>query len=60
MTNLKKYMKVGIVHFMTFPEIIRGEGPIIETVKKIDKYEYFDAIEISWIKDKDGREKVAK
>ena len=48
------------MHFIVFPETIRVEGPIIETVKKIAKDEYFDAIEISWIKDIDVREKVAK
>jgi len=60
MSNMRKYMKVGIVHFMAFPETIRGEGPILETVKKIARDEYFDAIEVSWIKDSNVREEVAK
>jgi len=55
---MKKYMKVGIVHFMAFPSTINGEGPIVETIEKIAEDDYFDAIEISWIKDPKKRQKV--
>jgi sugar phosphate isomerase/epimerase len=46
---IKKYMKVGIVHFMAYPATIKGDGPIIETIKKILVDDYFDAIEITTI-----------
>ena len=59
MGNLKDYMKVGIVHFMAYPSVIKGEGPICETVKKIAVDDYFDTIEISWIKDEKTRQKVS-
>ena len=52
---MKKYMKTGIIHFMSYPETMRGEGPILETVKKIATDDYFDAIEISWNKDPTSR-----
>ena len=32
--SLVKYMKVGIVHFMAYPDTMRGEGPVFETIKK--------------------------
>lgn len=54
------YMKVGIIHFMAFPETMRGEGPIVETVKKIATDEFFTAIEITWIKDPQVREEVKR
>jgi sugar phosphate isomerase/epimerase len=57
---MKKHMNVGIVHFMAFPETIKGEGPILETIKKIAQDDYFDVIELSWIKDPDVRKKTAK
>ena len=56
----RKYMKVGIIHFMAYPETMKGEGPIEETVKQILKDDYFDVIEITWIKDAAVRRRVAK
>jgi len=60
MESMKKYMQVGIVHFMAYPATIRGEGPILETVRKIAIDDYFDAIEVTWVKDQATRQKVAE
>jgi len=49
--SMYKYMKVGIIHFMAYPTTIKGEGPIVETITKIAEDDYFNAIEITWIKD---------
>lgn len=57
---LERYMRVGIVHFMAFPETMEGEGPVVETVKKIAEDEFFSAIEVTRIKDKGAREEVRK
>jgi sugar phosphate isomerase/epimerase len=57
---IKKYMKVGLIHFMAYPSTMKGEGPIEETVRKIAVDNYFDAIEITWIKDPAVRAKVKK
>jgi sugar phosphate isomerase/epimerase len=56
--SLHAYMRVGIVHFMAWPTTIKGEGPILETVKRIAADDYFDAIEITWIKDGATRAQV--
>jgi sugar phosphate isomerase/epimerase len=48
---IQKYMRVGLIHFMAYPETMKGEGPIAETIKKIAVDEYFSVIEITWIKD---------
>ena len=56
--SLYKYMRVGLVHFMAFPSTIKGEGPILETIKKLTLDEYFTAIEITTVKDKEERKKV--
>ena len=55
---LYKYMKVGLVHFMAFPATIKGEGPILETIKKMTLDDYFTAIEITTIKNKEERQKA--
>src|SRR5665647_1716391 len=58
--SMHKYMKLGLVHFMAYPETMKGEGPVIETIKKIILDDYFDAIEITTIKNAIDRLKVKK
>jgi sugar phosphate isomerase/epimerase len=58
--SMYKYMKVGLIHFMAYPSTIKGEGPVLETVKKIVLDDYFNAIELSWIKDIEVRRQVIK
>lgn len=55
-----RYMKVGVVHFMAYPETMKGEGPILETLEKIAEDEFFTAVEISQIKDEKIRKKARK
>ncbi|MCX7781762.1 MAG: sugar phosphate isomerase/epimerase [Negativicutes bacterium] len=57
---MRKYMRVGIVHFMAYPNTIKGEGPIAETVKKIALDDYFEVAEVTWIKDPGVRNEVKK
>ena len=51
-------MKVGLVHFMAYPSTIKGEGPVVETIKKVILDDYFSAIEITTIKDPVAKEQV--
>lgn len=57
---LQHYMQVGIVHFMAYPECLKGEGPVLETVRRIAEDDFFSAIEVTWIKDPAVREAVAR
>ena len=54
------YCTMSIVHFMAFPETIRGEGPLVETVSKIAADPFFGAIEIGWIKNPEDRQAVKR
>ena len=56
--SLQSYMKVGIVHFMAFPNCIKGEGPIYDTLTKIVEDDFFSSVEITWIKDPAERQRV--
>ncbi|MEX2574736.1 MAG: TIM barrel protein [Balneolaceae bacterium] len=56
--SIYKYMKVGLVHFMAYPETMKGEGPVLETIRKIVLDEYFNAIEITTVKDPEQRRQV--
>jgi hypothetical protein len=54
--SIHRYMQVGIVHFMAFPQVIKGEGPIAETLRQLVIDEHLDAVEIMWIKRATERE----
>ena len=56
--DLHEYMTVGIVHFMAFPETMKGDGPILESIAKIANDTFFGAIELGPINDGATREKV--
>ncbi|MCX5831669.1 MAG: sugar phosphate isomerase/epimerase [Deltaproteobacteria bacterium] len=58
--SMYRYMKVGLIHFMAYPVTMKGEGPIVESIRKIACDAYFNAIEISWIKDAKAKEEVKK
>lgn len=47
---LHHYVRPGIVHFMAYP-VIKGEGPILESLTELLCDPFFEVIEISWIKD---------
>lgn len=51
-------MQVGLIHFMVYPSIMKGEGPILETVKNIAVDNYFTAIEVTQINDDYVRQRV--
>ena len=57
---IDKYFHVGLIHPMAYPEVIKGEGPILETLKKILDDEYFGAVEVTWMKDDAVRVEAAK
>lgn len=56
---LQASMKVGIVHFMAYPETIKGDGPVVETVRRIAEDDFFGAIEITRVNDPAARKEVA-
>jgi len=57
---MRNYMRAGLIHFMAYPSVIKGEGPIEETFRKIALDDYFDAVEVTWIKDVEVRKRVKK
>jgi sugar phosphate isomerase/epimerase len=39
-------MKIGLVHFMAFPETMKGGGPYLETLEQVAEDDFFSAVEI--------------
>ncbi|NQU64391.1 MAG: TIM barrel protein [SAR324 cluster bacterium] len=56
--QLELYMRMGIVHFMAFPELAGGKGPWVDTVRQIALDPFFNAIEITHIEDPETRAAV--
>jgi len=57
--SIRKYMKTGIILHMAFNGLIKGEGDTLEYLKKIVVDDYFEAVEVTWIKDPIIRKKAA-
>lgn len=56
---IRKYMKTGIILHMAFSGLATGEGPILECLKKIVTDEYFEAVEVTWIRNPAVRKQAA-
>ena len=56
----KKYMKVGLVQLMAFPQVLKGEGPVLETLEKVLTDDFFDVIEITTIRDSEVRARAKR
>ena len=56
--SLYEYMRLGIVHFMAYPECMSGEGPVVETIAKLAEDPFFNFIEIGHIKDPKARQEA--
>ena len=55
---LERYMKVGVVHFMAFPEVMGGKGPLAETLRKIASDDFFQVAEVTHIAGRNVRKEV--
>lgn len=58
--SIYRNMKVGIVHFKAFPECVRGEGPYIETLRKLVEDEFWTAVEVGMVGDVKVRNEARK
>lgn len=54
------FMDVGVIHFMIYPEVIGGEGPIVETASRIAADDFFNVLEITFVNDPAVRAELKK
>lgn len=52
------YMRVGLVHFMAYPAVMGGEGPVLETIEPLLQDPFFDVLEITRVRDEALPEKL--
>jgi hydroxypyruvate isomerase len=53
-------MKIGIVHFKAFPQVVGGQGPVVETLRKLVEDDFWTAVEVGMIKDVKARNEVRR
>jgi hypothetical protein len=46
-----KYMRVGIVHFMIYPELIAGAGDFLGTLAPLVSDPLFEVVEVGMVRD---------
>jgi sugar phosphate isomerase/epimerase len=57
--NWRRYLDLGVVQYVSFPQVIAGAGPVLETIRRVLVDEFFSAIEITWIEDERAKRQVA-
>lgn len=55
---ITRYMRMGTVHFMSYPEVLSDESRIVPTLQKLLADEYFSVMEIAHIKNPEIRAQV--
>lgn len=58
--SIYRYLKVGLIHFMAYPKTtsFNNQENLVESIKKVLIDDYFNAIEITHIKDDNIRKEV--
>lgn len=55
-----RYLRLGIVHFMAYPAVLRGQGPYVETLRQLAADAFFTAVEVGWVDSAAERAAAAK
>jgi sugar phosphate isomerase/epimerase len=55
----RRFFDLGVVQYVSFPQVIAGTGPVAETIERVLADEFFSAIEITWIEDELVKQQVA-
>ena len=58
--SMRRFMKVGIILHVSYPQLGGGEGPILECLERICGDDYFEAVEVARMKDPKVRKKAAE
>ena len=53
-------LPLGVVHFMLYPETMRGDGPVVETLRTLIEDPDIQFIEITHVEDDGARREVAE
>jgi len=57
---MEKYLRMGTVHFMTYPSVLSDESQVVPTLKRLIADPYFSVLEVAHIKDESIRAMVTE
>lgn len=57
---MRKYLQMGTVHFMSFPDVLADESQVLPTLKQLIADPYFSVLEVAHIKDEAIRAEAAQ
>jgi len=57
-SNWTNYCNLSLVHFMAFPDMQNGEGQFVQSIQKLEKLKFFNALEMGSINDPNTRIEV--
>jgi sugar phosphate isomerase/epimerase len=55
---MESHFRPGVVHFAAYPQVMGGDGPILETLSRIAEDDFFGAVEVTAINDASVRRSV--
>lgn len=58
--SMRRFMKVGIILHVSYPQLGGGDGPILECLERICGDDYFEAVEVARMKDPQVRKQAAE
>ena len=58
--SMRRFMKVGIILHVSYPQLGGGDGPILECLERIYGDDYFEAVEVARMKDPQVRKQAAE
>ena len=56
----RRFLRLGIVHYMSYPSAASGEGDLTATLIPLLRDEFFDEIEVSWVRDDAERQRIKR
>jgi len=59
MSCARTELPLGIIHFMAFPQVMRGEGPVVETLRTLVDDADFRLLEVTHIENAGARHEAA-
>ncbi len=60
MADFESIARLGLVHFMAYPQVMKGDGPVLETLAAILADPDFEVVEVTQINDAQSRRSARK
>lgn len=56
----QKHMRIGVVHFMLYPECLGGNGPFVDSLRVLSRDEFFESVDVGLMENRAQRRECAE